>query len=73
MSPYFPHIQSQEYTCQGCGRRFRKTGLSCCVLHPPGTCCHYGEISLPSGQRIGPSGQAFTEYEPPPWRAEVVK
>lgn len=41
--PYFPKVEERSYTCPGCGGRFFPLGFSCCVLHPPGTCCHYGE------------------------------
>ena len=50
MTPYFPTEQEQEYTCPNCGGRFRPTGLSCCVLHAPGTCCHYGDIDCSTGK-----------------------
>ena len=49
--PYFPLAnEAREYTCEGCHQRFRipKGGVttSCCVLHAPGTCCHFGEEQL---------------------------
>ena len=44
--------QSEERreTCQRCGKTFRivNTTISCCVLHAPGECCHYGQIEVPS-------------------------
>lgn len=43
--PYFPKKQKQEtaYKCAGCGQWYLRGNVSCCVLHAPGTCCHYGE------------------------------
>lgn len=41
--PYFPKLEEDVYWCQGCGGRFQRGLISCCVAHPPGTCCHYGE------------------------------
>lgn len=50
--PYFPTTQQMVYQCQGCGRWFRSTGSACCVLHPPGTCCHHLEIEHPPPRRM---------------------
>jgi hypothetical protein len=41
---------SLEYVCPICGKRFRTgpggTIVSCAVIHPPGTCCHYGQTEV---------------------------
>ena len=52
---YFPNyrIESKPQKCPGCGGWFiyNEHGMSCLVLHAPGTCCHYGEtqVSAPAG------------------------
>lgn len=48
--PYFPRQEEVgPYTCRGCGGSFYRSNVSCCVAHPPGTCCHFGEV--PAGER----------------------
>lgn len=36
--------------CPLCKNHYRQnlTSTSCCVLHAPGTCCHYGDILMPA-------------------------
>lgn len=41
--PYFPQQQETAYKCQGCGQWYYRGNVSCCVLHTPGSCCHFGE------------------------------
>lgn len=40
------------YKCPICGGIFQSqmgdTMVSCCVLHPPGTCCHFAERAIAS-------------------------
>jgi hypothetical protein len=40
------------YKCDGCRNFYSsqvgRTRVSCAVMHPPGTCCHYGEIEVSS-------------------------
>lgn len=39
----------RQYRCDKCGRwyEFREgVRVSCCVQHPPGQCCHYGETRI---------------------------
>lgn len=50
---YFPHKSQRAYKCEGCGRWFIKGNVSCCVMHAPGTCCHYGDTPLPDLQQLG--------------------
>lgn len=48
---YFPLPAEREpVKCPGCGKWFisPRVGMSCLVLHPPGTCCHYGETEVPA-------------------------
>jgi hypothetical protein len=44
--PYFPTSKESAYRCQGCGQWFIPSGVSCCVAHAPGTCCHMGETPV---------------------------
>lgn len=46
------------YRCGVCRHFFRRGArmhVSCCVMHEPGTCCHYGDVILDEAQvlRIG--------------------
>lgn len=45
MTPYFPvtYSDAQKYQCPGCRGWFYHSNTSCCVAHPPGTCCHHYE------------------------------
>lgn len=45
-------INPTAYTCLKCGKTFAGKNLktSCAVLHPPGDCCHYGEIEILEGK-----------------------
>lgn len=52
--PYFPKSDlSYEYKCEGCGNWYKVTypTVSCTVLHPPGTCCHYMEELVKRGKK----------------------
>lgn len=48
--PYFPPDDFVEtvYHCQGCGGWFKtiRNAVSCCVMHEPGTCCHFSELAV---------------------------
>lgn len=50
----FPESEKNEvniYTCPKCNCLYlRQSGssmMSCSVMHGPGSCCHYGDKSLP--------------------------
>lgn len=47
---YFPPATKREpEQCPGCKGWFVVASgprVSCCVLHPPGSCCHVGEIEV---------------------------
>jgi len=49
--PSFDEIKSEPFLCQGCGKWFVPTpgmeNVSCCVMHGPGSCCHYSETEIP--------------------------
>jgi hypothetical protein len=51
--PYFPPESDadNEYWCPNCRMRYRvpRVRASCCVLHSPGSCCHYGETKVEPG------------------------
>jgi hypothetical protein len=39
--PYFPAAaDTPPYYCPNCRAWFRPGNVNCCVLHPPGSCCH---------------------------------
>ena len=44
----------QIYRCPKCNDVYKaQTGairISCAVMHPPGSCCHYGEVSVTDEQ-----------------------
>ena len=42
------------YTCPVCKGTYVETGMavSCCVLHSPGSCCHYGEAVVSAAQMV---------------------
>jgi hypothetical protein len=55
---YFPPKDTSPPTpekCRACHRWFvPKPGwemVSCCVMHPPGSCCHYSETEVPEPPR----------------------
>lgn len=52
MSPYFPTVKETIYQCRGCRKWFLPVGVSCCMAHPPGTCCHYGETEVPDPREV---------------------
>jgi hypothetical protein len=57
MSPYFPPDRPLvPYQCEGCGDWYvmPRVALACCVLHPPGSCCHFGEIAVASPGETAP-------------------
>lgn len=63
---------AREYTCPNCGGCFRSTGEVCLVIHPPGTCCHYGDIDLVTGKNArlhDPSGQGGVRGPSQKWSA----
>jgi hypothetical protein len=46
---------SRLYKCAKCGNTYRSTTgsrtTSCCVIHPPGSCCHYmEELVIPESE-----------------------
>ena len=45
--------------CPQCGKRFVPTpgmqNVSCCVAHPPGSCCHYSETEVGVARVEAPS------------------
>lgn len=50
---YFPPVKQeriQPSRCPGCGDWYVPTpgmeNVSCCVMHPPGSCCHYSETRV---------------------------
>lgn len=55
--PIFPHkerIILKIYRCPVCKGAYRAVGsersTTCCVMHEPGTCCHYGEDPVTNEQ-----------------------
>lgn len=34
------------YQCAICHGLFVQGSVCCCVAHPPGTCCHYGDTPV---------------------------
>jgi len=42
------------FKCPVCGELFRNNpfmvGMLCCVMHSPGSCCHYSDIKVTNGQ-----------------------
>ena len=68
---YFPTEREREYVCPNCKGCFRATGLVCLVAHPPGTCCHYGDIDVSTGRNarlFDPSGQGGTRGPNQRWK-----
>jgi len=59
--PCFPEKIERVYRCQGCGKQYIQGNVSCCVAHPPGTCCHYGETPVVSEAKFGGGHIFFTE------------
>lgn len=50
---YFPPLPEgldEPFQCPGCKKWFRRNpereGVSCAVLHGPGSCCHYSDIEV---------------------------
>lgn len=58
-----------EYRCRTCGGRFRrpKVPVSCCVIHLPAECCHYGDERLSEGDP-NPRGSRASAW----WRFRVA-
>lgn len=48
--PAFPVAAGDTWQCSTCGRWYVSTTaqLACAVMHPPGTCCHYGDQEVPA-------------------------
>lgn len=43
----------ERYTCDKCGETFERVfprTLVCLVIHPPNTCCHYGDTVITKRQ-----------------------
>lgn len=41
--------RTERYTCNICKQTFERVFprvLACVVIHPPGTCCHYGDTVI---------------------------
>ena len=47
---YFPLPRELRFQCPGCKKWFMPGNYSCCVLHAPGTCCHYSDTEIPAPQ-----------------------
>lgn len=43
------YLGGREQRCPICGKwhLIPVVGVSCCVYHPPGDCCHYGHKEVP--------------------------
>jgi hypothetical protein len=41
-------VTYRDYKCKTCKKRYRDfgTNVSCCVIHPKGDCCHFGEVRV---------------------------
>lgn len=53
--PYFPELQpAAPYFCPRCEAWYivLELAISCCVIHLPGTCCHFNEemVEMPQGE-----------------------
>lgn len=45
--------RTERYTCNICKQTFERTfprSIVCLVIHPPGTCCHYGDTVITKRQ-----------------------
>lgn len=71
---YFPPKDTtppRPTKCPGCGKWHIPTPsmemVSCCVLHPPGSCCHYSETEVPPPSDIVnnpmPELAAFLDFQ----------
>ena len=55
---YFPlnNFENKPVKCPGCGKWHEKIlGMlhqGCCVMHGPGTCCHFGEREVEEPETI---------------------
>lgn len=49
-APMIAPQRNQVYLCPNCGGTFRPTGEECLVIHPQGTCCHYGDVDVSTGR-----------------------
>jgi hypothetical protein len=73
--PYFPiKAEPTPYQCEGCKEWYKVPSygvtISCTVLHPQGSCCHYGEIALEKAsdgrlvaKQVPSGGQGFSSLE----------
>lgn len=50
--PYFPRPEETKYYCPNCKQWFIPGNASCCVLHPPGTCCHLYDTPTTPPERL---------------------
>ena len=56
---YFPKIEEGPAVptkCPGCAKWYvpnpARANVSCCVMHYPGSCCHYSETEVPAPEEI---------------------
>ena len=49
---YFPTKAESAYKCPTCGHWFIQGNKQCLVAHSPGTCCHYGDETIPEPRYI---------------------
>ena len=49
-------VLTHPYKCDICGGYFLRGNVSCCVIHAPGECCHYGD------QPINPTPSEAKKY-----------
>lgn len=53
MMVYFPkemEVENVPKKCPGCGKWYVRNpameGVSCCLYHSPGSCCHFSETEV---------------------------
>ena len=58
---YFPKVKeapARPTKCPGCERWYvpnpKKAHESCCVMHFPGSCCHFSDTEVPAPQEETP-------------------
>lgn len=75
--PYFPPCEEPKpYYCPNCRKWFAQNighAISCCVLHPPGDCCHVGEREVPAPDSILRPGKLLQERTTREYRHVNVK